>query len=363
MDQVLARAPRRLPESARMPRVRPDRPNLKLTRGVWYIVWWDGNARRSLSTGSPNPTRARQSLADFEASLERRPAALTVGEALARYTDGRQGKVMAHDRMTQAAKVLRAGMGDLRVDQVRQSIWDAYAAERVTKAKPRQVAHKPQPVAAGTLRREFVVLRAALRRAWKDGFLVRPPEIEPPPDSQPRDRYLTKQEAKALLDNAAGHVRTFTALALFTGARRGSILTLTWDRVDFDRGVVDFQEPGRTLTKKRRSIVPMTGQLRTALQQAAQDRAPDCAYVVQWQGRPVPHGLRWSFAKLCTAAGLTWKPTPHHMKHSVASFMAMDGVPIDQAADWLATDPATLRRTYRKFDPTYLRSVASSLDL
>jgi integrase len=155
----------------------------------------------------------------------------------------------------------------------------------------------------------------------------------------------------------------FTALALFTGARRTSILTLTWDRVDLDRGIVNFQEPGRTLTKKRRAVVPMTTQLRAVLAAAKQDRIPECDYVVAWQGKPVPFGLRWSFAKLCVAAGLTWKPTPHHMKHSVASFMAMDRVPIDQAADWLATDPATLRRTYRHFDPTYLRSVASSLDL
>jgi hypothetical protein len=41
----------------------------------------------------------------------------------------------------------------------------------------------------------------------------------------------------------------------------------------------------------------------------------------------------------------------------------MDKVPIDRAADWLATDPATLRRVYRKFDPTYLRSVGAALDL
>ncbi len=52
-----------------------------------------------------------------------------------------------------------------------------------------------------------------------------------------------------------------------------------------------------------------------------------------------------------------------YLKHSVASWFAMEKVPIDQAADWLATDPRTLRRVYRKFDPTYLRAVASALDL
>ena len=59
---------------------------------------------------------------------------------------------------------------------------------------------------------------------------------------------------------------------------------------------------------------------------------------------------------------LDWVPTPRDLKHSVTSWFAMARVPIDQAADWLATDPATLRRVYRKFDPAYLRSVGSPLD-
>ena len=36
----------------------------------------------------------------------------------------------------------------------------------------------------------------------------------------------------------------------------------------------------------------------------------------------------------------------------------MDKVPLNVAADWLATDAQTLTRTYRKFDPAYLRGAA-----
>ena len=346
-----------------MPRQRPSGPALKLTRGVWCIVWWDGSHRRRVSTGTQNPTLARQALADFEAKLAEKTDGLTVADALDRYSAHREGKVMAHKRLLEAISALKPLVGPLRLDQVNQHAWDRYAASRVTRPRPREKNHAPRPVAAGTLRREFVVLRAALRRAWKDGRLAKPPELEPPADSQPRDRYLTKDEAKALLAAASGHVRTFAALALFTGARRGSILSLTWDRVDFDRGIVDFQEPGRTLTKKRRSAVPMTRQLREALEAARSERIKECDFVVSYQGKSVPFGLRWSFARLCERAGLDWRPTPHHLKHSVASFFAMEGVPITQAADWLATDEKTLRRVYRKFDPSYLASVASALDL
>ena len=285
-----------------------------------------------------------------------------MAQALEAYEADRTDKVLALDRLQGAAGALKLSLGPLRVDQITQARWDIYAANRVSRPRPRQTGHKPSPVSPGTLRREFNVLRAALRLAWKQGYLLKPPTLEPPADSAPRDRYLSKEEARRLIDAAkTPHVQLFVALAVFTGARRGSILSLTWDRVNFDRQMIDFQEPGRQLTRKRRAIVPITSGLLPYLQAAHEIRLG--THVVAYEGRAVPTGLRWSFKKLCIAAKLGWNPTPHHIKHSVASWMAMDRVPIDQAADWLATDPGTLRRTYRKFDPAYLRSVAGSLDL
>lgn len=345
-----------------MPRPRPVGPQLVKHRGVWAICWWDDGRRRLISTGTAIEARARQALADHEAELERHPLKLSVVEALARYERSRAGKIQAADRLHDAAGALNASLGHFRVDQVTQARWDTYAAERVTRPRPRQVNHVPKPVSTGTLRREFNVLRAALRLAWKDGYLPRPPSLEAPADSAPRDRFLSREEARRLIDAAKSpHVRVFVALAVSTGARKGSILSLTWDQVDFARGMVDFQEPGRVLTGKRRACVPMTELLRTTLVDAHKIRQSD--YVVEYGGGPVPTGLRWSFRKLCVAAEIGWQPTPHHLKHSVASWFAMAGVPIDQAADWLATDPRTLRRTYRKFDPTYLRSVTGALEL
>jgi integrase len=348
-----------------MPRPRNDKPRLEWRRGKWSIQYWEGGNRVRISTGTENEVRARQALADFEAELERRPLKLTVAEALDRYVTHRSEKVQAFDRLKEAAKPLRAALGHLRVDQVNQMAWDRYTAERVTRPH-RLVApekHKPRPVSTGTLRREFNVLRAALRRAWKDGYLVKPPELEAPPDSAPRDRYLTKAEAKRLVaaSKQTPHVEVFTALAVYTGARKAAMLSLKWDQVDFITGMIDYNEPGRTITAKRRAIVPMTADLREVLKHAHKVRQTD--YVVEYGSKPVPHGLRWSFAKMCERAELGWRPTPHHLKHSVASWFAMAGVPIDQAADWLATDPKTLRRVYRKFDPSYLRTVASALAL
>ncbi|WP_061500356.1 site-specific integrase [Acetobacter malorum] len=343
-----------------MPRIRNEIPHLERRRGKYYIVWWVSGKRHRLSTGTEDEALARQALADFERMQEKQPLKMLMSDAFARYLESRRGKVSALQRLQEAVVPLEKAMSHLRVDQIEQRIWDQYVVTRVR--KPRKGEEGPVSVSPGTLRREFNVLRATMRRVWKDGFLLRPPEIEPPRDSAPRDRFLSKEEARRLLDVCeTQHVRTFMAIALFTGARKGSILALTWDRVHWKTGLIDFQEPDRPITNKRRAVVPMTRILREELEKA--QSTANGPYVVQWHGKPVPTGLRWSFAKACARAGLTWKPTPHHIKHSVASWFAMDRVPIDQAADWLATDPLTLRRVYRKFDPSYLRSIADGFEL
>ena len=243
-----------------MPRPRPEGPQLAKTEDS-CIQWWEVGTRRRVSTGTADERRARQSLADFEAKLERHPVKLALAEALDRYASNRATKVVALVRLKAAVIALKRGLGDLRVDQVNQSQWDRYAECRVTRPPARakdQSKHEPVAVSTGTLRREFNVLRAALRLAWKDDFLLKPPTLAPPPDSAPRDRFITKAEARKLLAACeTAHVTTFLALAFFTGARKGSILSLTWNQVDFQTGMIDFQEPGRRLTNKRRSIVPI----------------------------------------------------------------------------------------------------------
>lgn len=275
-------------------------PELKIYRGKWYITWYEGGQRKRLSTGTTDKKTAFQSLIDFKENYSNKPDFLTVTQALKRYIKFREGKVMALSRIQEASIRIIEIMGDLKIEQVTQTQWDYYASKRI---KKNSQTNNTQLVSSGTLRREFNVLRAALNLAWKNGFLDRPPTITPPRDSAPRNRYLTKDEARRLLDICeTPHVKTFLALAFYTGARKGAILALTWDRVDFNNGIVDFQEPGRPLTVKRRSIVPLHDSLKEILISAYQYST--CDFVVEYNSRKVNTGIRWPFLKLCKKAGL-----------------------------------------------------------
>lgn len=160
------------------------------------------------------------------------------------------------------------------------------------------------------------------------------------------------------MENAAAHIRLFIMLALSTGQRKTSILELTWDRVDTDRRMIDFNLPGRRITKKRRSVVPIGGNLLGALQDHKQRAMTD--HVIEFNGQPVA-SIRTGFDRAAERAGLP-HCTPHVLKHTAISWMAEGGYSIDQISDMTATDAATVKGIYRKFNPDYLRGIADHMD-
>lgn len=59
-------------------------------------------------------------------------------------------------------------------------------------------------------------------------------------------------------------------VAIGTAGRMGTILDMTWDRIDFGAGLIQLDDPERSGTAKGRATVPMNGSARAALQEAHQ---------------------------------------------------------------------------------------------
>lgn len=97
---------------------------------------------------------------------------------------------------------------------------------------------------------------------------------------QHEKRILSDEEIKILLDEPKGcTLQNFLVIALGTGMRMGEILGLTWDCVDFDKGVIRIQktlvylpnggdaiyELHRPKTKAGKRDIPMTVNVKDAL--------------------------------------------------------------------------------------------------
>lgn len=187
-------------------------------------------------------------------------------------------------------------------------------------------------------------------------WIAEAPHVAGPPTPAPRDRWLTREEAKRLLAACGDfHVRVFAALALHTAARSGAILDLTWDRVDLERRRLDYGQ-GRG-NKRRVRAVPIGDELLALLARTRELATSD--HVVEFAGGRVG-SVRTGFLAACRRAGLAGV-TPHVLRHTAATWMAQAGVPMWEIAGMLGNSVEVVARTYAKHSPDHLRHATSAI--
>ncbi len=317
-----------------------------------YVQWTPPGSRRTKvqSTGIEGradapPEGALVWLDDFISAQDALPAEPTLGELIDARVSEAKGRVTQHKKMTEFASQLKRRIGHLHPD--------AWTPQR----NSRYIRERGSPASA---RRELQELRSALllHSHTEPGFL--PPRVAYPPERSPREHYITREQAKRLLEAARSvfHLWLFILLARTTGRRKGAILDLTWDRTDLERGVLDFRNPDRQETKKRRGVVKIAPAVVAVLAQAKEVKQTDC--VIEYAGRQIKD-IKKGFRLAVERAGLPSWVTPHVLKHSVISWLAEDGYSVDRISDMTDTDPKTVRRIYRKVNPESLEDMAESL--
>lgn len=317
---------------------------LKLYRGRYYAVWSENGKTKRAALSTADRNEAKRSLVDFERQQTQAVTGNTVGDYVRAYLDYKKGRIRDHVRLEGAWANAEPTFGYLRPDQITPELCEKYAARR------RKIGRSD-----GTILKEINVVRQALN--WNNISAAR---FEAPSAPPPRDRWLTKEEAAKLLQGAMQpHVKLYIRLALATGARRGAILDLTWDRVDLKRKEIYLTVPGETNRKKRAKTVPINSQLLPELEAAAEAAQTD--FVIEYAGDRVLN-IKKGFAAAAKRAGLE-DVTPHDLRHTAAVWMAEDGVTMDEIAQYLGHSSSRVTyAVYARFSPTYLRRAAEALE-
>lgn len=306
-------------------------------RGKWAVVWSEGGATKRRSLGTSDRGEAERRFADFRAGLSRGGGATVRGRVEA-YAADLEARGKSSERLRDAYKNLAETFGRLRPDQVDRESSRRYAEVR-----------RARGASDGTIRTELGRLSSALK-----GTEAR---VELPQAPAPRERFLTRDEFKALRGAAVSdHVKVFVTLALATAARKGALLALTWDRVDFERGRIDL---GRGVGNKGRGVRPMTASAREALSAAYAGRT--CEFVIEYGGRGVK-SIDMAFRRTVERAGIE-KCSPHDLRRTAGRFMVEAGVSMDLVAQYLDhTSTAVTRRVYARFSPDYMAEAAAALE-
>lgn len=334
-------------------------PDFSLTRlrtsPNWYVQWFEDGHSRRVSTRTPNRDEAQDFLAAFRLELASAPVAeLTVSQALDWYWETHAKTLFRPDNADLAIRRLRPFLGSTPAEACNLAKQQAYVDYRRDRGDGEQ-----------SIRRDLITLSAALRRAEKHSKLSRAPPMLTMPAAPQKERWLTRKEVAALFRQMRkpvrgkmhAHVILFTRLALYTGARTAAILDLTWDRVDFEHGRIDFRKPGRKVTKKRRTLSPMTPALRRALAHAK--KRARTAYVIEWGGHRI---FRVAKAVIGHAEKAGVRDfSPHVLRHTFASWAVRKGVPIYSVGKALGQTVASTTERYAKLAPDDIAEVMEAV--
>jgi integrase len=221
-----------------------------------------------------------------------------------------------------------------------------------------------EPRGPATVRRYLAALSHCLSIAvkeyqWLNDSPMR--QVTKPGEPRGRVRFLSDEERTALLaacansDNPA--LLPIVVLALSTGMRAGEIRHLTWKDVDLARGRVILHE---TKNGERRTV-PLTGKALELLQNRAKVRRLDTSLL--WPGRVPGKPLDWRapWEAVLRQAGID-NFTFHDLRHSAASYLAMNGASLAEIADVLGHKTLSMVKRYAHLSEQHTAGVVERMN-
>ena len=344
-------------------RARRDRKTGESHNAVWIIR--DGKHTEGTGCRKDDREAAERALAEYlnrkhlaqACKGPRDPSQVPIADVLALY--GR-AKIASQSRPKETAGRIERLLGffdDKMLCELNGDLCRAYVDHRSTDA---------------AARRELEDLRAAINYHRHEGLCSQIVAVTLPDEHPPRERWLTREEAAALVRAAwryremqkgvktdrrsRRHIAKFILMGLYTGTRSGAICgaalhpTVGRGWIDVDRGVFYRRPAGRRETKKRQPPVPVPGQLLAHLRRW---KRRGQGFAVEWNGRPVK-AIEKAFAHVVADAGLGPDVTPHILRHTAATWLMQRGTSPWEAAGFLGITVEMLLERYGHHHPDYL---------
>lgn len=248
--------------------------------------------------------------------------------------------------------------------------------------------HRCRPLAASTVRQIDAILRGACRLAVRWTWLtVNPMEnVEPPAAPPPNPRPPTTEQA-ARISTAAWKDPDwgmFVWLAMMTGARRGELCALAWDRLDFGTGILTIrtsiaQDNGETWEKdtknhqqRRVALDPPTLELLRLFRDRCRSRAEALGIELPEDARmfsrdpdgstwPLPDTVSQRYERMCKRLGYDFNIK--ELRHYSATELITGGVDLRTVAGRLGHSGGgvTTLRVYSAWRPEADSRAASTL--
>ena len=245
-----------------------------------------------------------------------------------------------------------------------------FYSEMLRKVKPNTVIHY------------HAIIHSALKYAVKTDMLVQnvADKVDRPKKNSFQPVFLSAEEMQKMFEALRGTKLELPVLvAAFYGFRRGEVLGLKWDAIDFERGTISVIRTVTTITldgkqteieqqsaKTKSSLrtLPLIGSFREyflQVKEAQELNKQICGncYNYEYDGfvfvdelgeRMRANYLTSAFPKFLEDHGLR-RMRFHDLRHSCASLLLANGVPIKHIQEWLGhSDFTTTANIYAHLD-------------
>ena len=201
---------------------------------------------------------------------------------------------------------------------------------------------------------------------WVDDNPVR--RITMPKEPSGRTRFLSDEERVSLLnachESQNPYLYTIVVLALSTGMRRSEIMNLRWDQVDLNREVIRLlPEDTKNATSR---AVPIAGPALIELQKLSESKVRSFSNLVfpapnaiPGEERPIDIQSAWK-AALQRAAITDFRF--HDLRHSAASYLAMNGATLAEIAEILGHKTLQMVKRYAHLTEQHTSGVVKRMN-
>lgn len=152
--------------------------------------------------------------------------------------------------------------------------------------------------------------------------------VKPPKRPQVTPAYLNKEQFSALLDSLKQKGSDYHDILLFaglTGVRKGELVHLTWQDIDFPkRSIAIINKPGFSTKTGHSRVIPMHPLVYDMLQR--RDQSTQWVFPGDRGGRYFPDFLSARFKRIVREHGLDERLHFHSLRHSCASMLVIEGV-------------------------------------
>jgi integrase len=241
----------------------------------------------------------------------------------------------------------RMALADITPEHV-----EAYRAQRTRR--------NGRPATLQTINNDHIILKHCLNVARRKRLLiVNPASLVPIPcANNERDRVLTEDEWQRLYNAATPHLRPILLTAYHLGQRLGEILNLTWDRVDFHRGIITLRSVDTKTSKPRQ--VPMTLAVKAVLGELSKVRDLAHSYVFVYNRNPLRE-VRTAFKTACKRAAIA-NLRFHDLRHCAATNLRRAGIDTTTAMQIIGHKSAHMWKRYNTVAESDLTAAANKLN-